>query len=61
MFDKVRYALTLFDSKEILILYVSLVVYQAVILLCITLSVRSSSVLRLKSLQVERDELGASR
>jgi len=61
MFDKVRYALTLLDSKEILILYVSLVVYQAVILLCITLSVRSSSVLRLKSLQVERDELGASR
>ena len=56
MFDKIRYALTLFDSKEILILFVGLVVYHAVILLCITLSVRSSSVLRLKSLQAERDE-----
>jgi len=56
MFDKIRYALTLFDSREILMLFVGLVVYHAVILLCTTLSIRSSSVLRLKTLQAERDE-----
>ena len=56
MLDKIRYALSLFDSTEILMLFVGLVVYHAVILLCITLSVRSSSILRLKSLQAERDE-----
>ncbi len=45
MFDKIRYALTLFDSKEILLLFVGLVIYHAVILLCTTLSIRSSPVL----------------
>ena len=56
MFDKIRYALTLFDSTETLILFAGFLVYHAVILLCITLSVRSSSVLKLKSLQAERDQ-----
>ncbi|MGH9428604.1 MAG: hypothetical protein ACRD2L_20130 [Terriglobia bacterium] len=55
MLDKIRYALTLFDSREILILIGGLIVYHALILLCTTLLVRSSSV-RLKSLQAERDE-----
>jgi len=31
MFDKVRYALTLFDSSEIVLLFVGLVVYHAVL------------------------------
>lgn len=56
MLDKVRYALTLFDSREVLILFVGVVIYHVVILLCVTLSVRSSLVLRMKSLQAERDE-----
>ena len=56
MFDRIRYALTLFDSREILILFVGLVVYHVVIFLGVTLSVRSTSALRLKSLQAERDE-----
>jgi hypothetical protein len=56
MFDKIRYALSLFDSTEILMLFAGLVIYHAVILLCIMLSVRSSFILRLKSLQAERDE-----
>jgi hypothetical protein len=56
MFDKIRYALSLFDSTEVLMLFAGLVTYHAVILLCMMLSVRSSSILRLKSLQAERDE-----
>ena len=56
MFDKIRYALTLFDNTEILIILAGLVVYHAVILLCMILAVRSSSALRLRSLQAERDE-----
>jgi hypothetical protein len=56
MFDKIRYALSLFDSTEILTLFAGLVIYHVVILLCMMLSVRSSSILRLKSLQAERDE-----
>lgn len=56
MFDKIRYALALFDSNEVLLLFVGLVVYHAAILLFITLSVRSSSAWRLKSMQAERDE-----
>jgi len=56
MFDKIRYALSLLDSTEILMLFAGLVIYHAVILSCIMLSVRSSSILRLKSLQAERDE-----
>jgi hypothetical protein len=56
VFDKIRFALTLFDNTEILMLFAGLVIYHAVILLCIMLSVRASSILRLKSLQAERDE-----
>lgn len=56
MFDKIRYALTLFDSREVLILFVGLLIYHLFILLCITMLVRSSLVLRLKALQAERDE-----
>ena len=56
MFDKIRFALSLFDSTEILMLFAGLVIYHAVIFLCIMLSVRSSFILRLKSLQAERDE-----
>lgn len=56
MFDKIRYALTLFDSREVLILFVGLLIYHLFILLCITIFVRSSLVLRLKALQAERDE-----
>ena len=56
MFDKIRYVLTLFDSREVLLLFVGLVVYHAAILLFIILSVRASSAWRLKSLQAERDE-----
>jgi len=56
MLEKIRYALSLFDSNEILMLFAGLVIYHAVILLCITLSVRASSILRFKSLQAERDE-----
>ena len=56
MFDKIRYALSLFDTTEILMLFAGLVIYHAIILLCMMLSVRSSSILRLKSLQAERDE-----
>ena len=56
MVDKIQYALTLFDSKEILILFGGLIVYHVVILLGITLSVRSSLAPRLKSLQSELDE-----
>ena len=56
MFDKIRYALTLFDSSEILVLLVGLVVYHVGIFWGITLSVRSSSALKLRSLQAERDE-----
>ena len=56
MFDKIRYALSLFNSTEILMLFAGLVIYHAVALFCMMLSVRSSSILRLKSLQAERDE-----
>jgi hypothetical protein len=56
VFDKIRFALTLFDGTEILMLSAGLVIYHAVIVLCIMLSVRASSILRLKSLQAERDE-----
>jgi hypothetical protein len=56
MVDKIQYALTLFDSNEILILFAGLIVYHVVILVGITLSVRSSLALRLKSLQAELDE-----
>jgi len=56
VFDKIRFALSLFDSTEILMLFAGLVIYHAVIFLCIMLSVRSSFILRLKSLQAERDE-----
>ena len=56
MFDKIRYGLSLFDSTEILMLFAGLVIYHALVLLCITLSVRASSILRFKSLQAERDE-----
>lgn len=56
MFDKISYALTLFDSREVLILFVGLLIYHLFILLCITMLVRSSLVLRLKALQAERDE-----
>ncbi|MCI0422974.1 MAG: hypothetical protein L0387_32580 [Acidobacteria bacterium] len=56
MFDKIRYALTLFDSTEIFILFAGLIVYHLVILLFITMSVRASAVLRLRSLEAERDE-----
>lgn len=56
MVDKIQYAMTLFDSKEILILFGGLIVYHVVILVGITLSVRSSLALRLKSLQAELDE-----
>ena len=51
MVDKIQYALTLFDNKEILILFGGLIVYHVVILVGITLSVRSSLALRLKSLK----------
>jgi hypothetical protein len=37
-------------------LFAGVVIYHAVILFCMMLSVRSSSILRLKSLQAERDE-----
>ena len=56
MVDKIQYALTLFDNKEILILFGGLIVYHVVILVGLTLSVRSSLALRLKSLQSELDE-----
>ena len=56
MVDKIQYALTLFDSNEILILFAGLIVYHVVILVGITLSVRSSSALRFKSMQAELDE-----
>jgi hypothetical protein len=56
MFDKIRYALTLFDSKEILILFGALVIYHLVIFLSVTLLARSSLALRLKAMQAERDE-----
>jgi hypothetical protein len=56
MFDKIRYALSLFNSTEILMLFAGLVIYHAGALFCMMLSVRSSSILRLKSLQAERDE-----
>jgi hypothetical protein len=57
MFDKVRLALSLFDSTEILmLLFVGLVIYHAVMLSCIMLSVRATTIPRIKSLQAERDE-----
>ena len=49
-------ALTLFDSREILVLCGGLIVYHAFIVLGITLLVHSSSALRLKTLQADRDE-----
>ena len=54
MVDKIQYALALFDNKEILILFGGLIVYHVVILVGITLSVRSSLALRLKSLKQEK-------
>jgi hypothetical protein len=56
MFDKFRYALALFDSREILFILAGLVIYHAVILLIVRLAIRSSSLVRFKALQAERDE-----
>ena len=56
MFDKIRYALTLFDTKETLVILLGLGVYHAIILLSIARFVRSSSMLKFRSLQAERDE-----
>jgi len=56
MFGKILYALSLFDSNEILVLLAGLIIYHALIVLCITLSVLPSLILRFKPLQAERDE-----
>ena len=56
MFDKIRYVLTLFDTKEVLVLLLGLGVYHAIIFLTITRFVRSSSMLKFRSLQAEGDE-----
>ena len=56
MVEKIQYALSLFDSNEILMLFAGLVVYHAVISCALRCRFASSSVLRLKSLQAERDE-----
>lgn len=56
MFHKLRDALTLFDDTEIFILLLFVIVYHVVILLLITMWVRASASLRLRSLETERDE-----
>jgi len=56
MFEKIRYVLTLFDNKETLVILLGLGVYHAIVILSVTLFVRSSSMLKFRSLQAEQDE-----
>lgn len=56
MFDKFRYALSLFDSNEILLILFGLVIYHLVILVLLFLWARGSMSWRIRSLESERDE-----
>lgn len=56
MFDKVKYALSLFDGNEIVVCLVLVIVYHVVLLALMSFSVRAALALRLRTLEAERDE-----
>jgi hypothetical protein len=57
MFEKLKHALSLFESHEILLIFMVLLVYHAVLIGVICLSIRAWACKRVRRLEAERVEL----
>ena len=55
-FDKIRYAMSLFDSTELLIFVIGVLLYHLVILAFLYMLIRAPVVMREQQLEQERDE-----
>jgi F0F1-type ATP synthase membrane subunit b/b' len=56
VFDKIRYAFSLFDSNELLIIVISVLIYHILIAAFVYAAVRTTMVVRERELKQERDE-----
>jgi hypothetical protein len=56
MFEKLKYALSMLDSNDLLSLLIALAIYHAIILICLFLFVRGFMKLRILSLESELKE-----
>ena len=56
IFDKIRFAISLFDSTELVILVIGALIYHVVIVVFLYTSLRTTVFMRERELEQERDE-----